>query len=65
MTDLEKFIELYKSVGIDLAPITDDDGLCLKIEQGNHGDLVDGYSSFFTLINFDLSGEFVSQGIWE
>jgi hypothetical protein len=65
MSDLEKFIELYKSVGIELTPDKEDDGLSLNLMEGEHKELVGGYMGFFTEICFDLDGKFVSQGVWE
>jgi len=65
MTDLEKFIDLYKSVGIDLIPDREDEGLFLNLMEGKHKELVGGYMGFFTAIHFDFSGKFITQGAWE
>ena len=73
--DLEKFIELYSSIGI---PIEVSEFLpkdqepnenlqaksFIKLEALEHPKLI-GYISFYTKIFFDEKGKFISQGIWE
>ena len=54
MTDIEKFKELYKSLGIECTEYTDDKGYrCIKL------------SEFNTEIVFDESGKFITHGFWE
>jgi len=66
MTDLEKFIELYKSVGIDLPIRYEDDGMpFLKIKEHDKNKKIIGYPWFYTDICFDKDGTFIEQGIWE
>ena len=73
MTDLEKFIKLYKSFGIEI--------INPRITIGNEGgkyeidlptDVVNlgenkfiGYAAFYTSIEFDKDGKFIRQGFWE
>ena len=71
MTDLEKFVDLYDSVGI---PITVAAGSgssdnpsaakYIEFDSGDHPRLI-GYSGFGTEIHFDKDGKFISQGFWE
>lgn len=66
MTDLEKFIELYTSVGVIAESYTADDGsLLLYLETGCHGKAIQGFWGFFTEIVFDKQGKFVRQVIAE
>jgi hypothetical protein len=62
-SDLEKFIELYKSVGIELEPIVNerDNTKCLNVVTTPK--LSEHKSS--THICFDMNGKFIQQGIWE
>jgi hypothetical protein len=65
VNDLERFVELYRSVGIDLSPKKEDDGgFRLDLVEGEHPKF-DGYSYFCSIIQFDANGVFVSQGFWE
>lgn len=70
MTDLQKFIELYKSVGIDLVPTTYNHHQCLTLSTGetkinNASKTVGGYHGFETRILFDKDGKFLTQEIYE
>lgn len=79
VTDLEKFVDLYASIGVPLTPepvehpYTDDvfrgarQMLVLNTSNydGDKTPKVDGYSGFYTRIFFDQEGAFVAQGIWE
>ena len=68
MTDLEKFIELYKSVGIDLAPRPIESGVHIGkmfLHLENYYYKFEGYPGFFSNIVFDENGKFVKQGFWE
>ena len=72
MTDLEKFIDLYNSVGIELRPIIavsftykgyqylEIEGSVINAEPG----ISSGYFAD-TRIYFDKEGKFIQQGIWE
>lgn len=78
MTDLEKFLALYKEFGVELDVPT----VCTEIEldecreRPRPGDLIvsleqgadeklDGYGGFYSLVVFDKDGKFVKQGFWE
>lgn len=64
VTDLQRFIELYRSVGIELVPETTDDGTpWLTLKEGDPK--VGGYLGFYTSIEFDKDGKFVQQSVWE
>jgi len=62
MTDLVKFLELYKSVGVEASLEAHSNGHTLKLEVGDKN--IEGYPMFYTSIFFDLEGKFLSQGIW-
>jgi hypothetical protein len=72
MTDLEKFIELYKSLGIELEPenipfcplTKEEEHICIRLIEGEN-DKFTGYSSFFSTVEFDKKGKFLNQGFWE
>jgi hypothetical protein len=67
-TDLQRFIALYKSIGIELEPVADHDDrfgkFSLVLEVRKHPK-IGGYGGFSTDINFDADGKFVIQNIWE
>lgn len=65
-TDLEKFIELYKSIGIELATKDYDKkgSVFCTIEAGDN-DKLKGYPGFYTNIVFDVNGKFIEQGFYE
>ncbi len=63
-TDLEKFVNLYKSIGIDCIVKQDGNEQTIKLTQGDN-DKLDGYYYFYTIIIFDRSGKFIKQGFWE
>lgn len=79
MTHLERFIELYKEVGIELDAVSVDEhedndgrtvpaGYVLRIENDMYHpktDKIGGYCWFFTEIYFDVNGNFVRQSFWE
>lgn len=74
-SDLEKFIELYRSVGIELEPVVNEQKKgygyqYLKLIYDNYVDASStkktvGYGGFYTCLYFDESGKFIQQGIWE
>ena len=65
MTDLEKFVALYKEVGITLNPKENDEGFFLMLEEESDDSKITGYYRFYTSIQFDKNGKFMEQGIWE
>lgn len=64
MTDRDKFVELYKSVGIDLEIHETHSGSFLELQEGDHKSFT-GYSGFGSQIMFDKDGKFVEQSFWE
>lgn len=77
MTDMERFIELYKSFGIELkaeknkkwisireGTYEDAPGYTISIEEGDHPKL-GGYAGFGTVIEFTEDGKFLKQDFWE
>lgn len=75
MTDLERFIELYKSFGIICKIQTEEEmghktitlsaGLPHREDQYTRHKKLDGYSDFFSDIEFTKDGKFLRQGFWE
>lgn len=77
MTDLERFIDLYRSVGIECKINPTDDGeqeIILTEERSRFmfkgveittSEKIRGFSGFHTAILFDKNGKFISQGIYE
>jgi hypothetical protein len=78
MTDLDKFIELYRSFGIECIVNEDSETgetyIVLSntniysysaIEEVTKSDKITGYSDFFSIITFTEKGEFLQQGFWE
>lgn len=68
-TDLEKFIELYNSIGMPVKAEAYSGNvgkakLIIKLTAQQYPKLI-GYTSFFTEILFDDEGRFILQGIWE
>jgi len=71
-TDLEKFIELYKSFGIDLKAHKIDDHQEIIMGSSEYypklissSDKFDGYFGFYSDVYFDLNGKFIKQGFYE
>lgn len=64
VTDLEKFKELYASLGINLQGEIYGGKYVLMLKSGDHV-LFDGYCEFFSDIEFDMNGKFIKQGFWE
>lgn len=67
MTDLEKFIELYRSVGVDYEieynkqlKIT----ILSLIPNFKIDSKIDGDKYCYSTITFDKDGKFVMQGFW-
>lgn len=67
-TDLQRFIALYKSVGIELEPRIserpDFAHFSLRLTVGDHPQ-IQGYSDFETSIYFDADGKFTKQTVYE
>lgn len=69
-TDLQKFVELYKSIGAKCKPVKDENGgyvIILDAYSGNrfNKDKFDGYAFFYTRIRFDCYGKFITQSFLE
>lgn len=70
--DLEKFIQLYKSVGIDLSQKKNSEGNIYLTLGYNEDDPMEntsnkfgGYSGFYSIIIFDENGKFIKQEFFE
>ena len=64
-TDLQKFVELYQSIGVDLeAFVIAEAGTeqYLTIEAYGHPNIT-GLYGFYTCITFDKNGKFINQEI--
>jgi len=78
MINMEKFIKLYKSLGIKIKtnpisekyhyPLNDDfnvsEGFEIRLKSHSHSKFF-GYSGFYTIIVFDKNGKFLGQGFYE
>lgn len=78
MTDLDRFLELYKSFGVECI-VTDivlkDEHLKVIVLGGGEyayekaectkSSKFVGYSGFYSNIEFDINGKFIRQGFWE
>ena len=73
-TDLERYVELYKSFGINCKIINEggfkliilsEGSMVSESEKHTTSILFNGYNSFYTKIIFSEDGGFVSQGFWE
>ena len=68
MTDLERFIDLYRSFGVILNPVPTNTGTQVRLEAGNvdnEGVKLVGYEGFYSCVEFDGEGAFLRQGFWE
>lgn len=66
MTDLEKFIELYKSFGIALEAQNEKEGNGKFIYMGvGDNEKFTGYACFCSFIFFDENGKFTEQSFVE
>jgi hypothetical protein len=63
-TDLERFIDLYKSFGIELdAPVESDGELSVRLVVRDH-EKITGYEGHYSWVNFDKeTGKFLEQEI--
>ncbi len=85
-SDFEKFIELYKSIGIDVfvrdlngvnnvykeiflgnpfEMYSDNDQIKKRLKKFKSSDKFGGHCCFFSTIQFDEDGKFITQGFWE
>ena len=62
-TDLQKFVELYTELGIELDISKEEDGF--EIQMGAEDIGFEGYAGFFSLVEFDKEGNFLKQGFYE
>ena len=69
MTDLEKFIDTYKQFGIEVKAYEEDDKIRIDLggweDNSTKSDKFDGYSGFFSDLEFTKEGKFLRQGFWE
>ena len=69
MTDLEKFIDTYKQLGIDVKTYEKNDKIMIDLngydEDSTKSDKFDGYSGFCSDLEFTKDGKFLRQGFWE
>ena len=73
-TDLEKFVELYRSFDIECKVNIFDDRQTINLcgdeedEEDRDGTVspkLIGHFHFYSNVCFDVHGKFVSQGFWE
>lgn len=71
LTDYEKFMALYESLGVPFTS-TDDfryeypgKNITLTVPKNQTNSLVKGYCGFATTLYFDNDGKFICQHIWE
>lgn len=72
MTDLDRFVELYRTFGIECNVNKKDSGYEIVLSEhtcyadgATRSDKFDGYCGMFTTISFDGDGKFIKQGFWE
>lgn len=72
MTDLERFVALYRSFGVECIVSAADGGFQIQLAAEDYADeektfspRFDGYHGFYSRVSFDANGQFVSQGFWE
>lgn len=65
MSDLEKFVELYKSVGVEVEVSDIGGGEKEIVLEAKTHEKLEGYNGFFTRIIFGKDGEFLSQAFYE
>lgn len=73
MTDLEKFVKLYKEFGIDckVNNLNDNKGFVIMLNyfgshaEGTESKKLEGYNHFYSRVDFDENRKFVSQGFYE
>jgi len=62
MTDLEKFVELYKSIGIGVEITQDGDSQFICLGQP---ELKSTNTWMWSTVIFDKNGKFVQQEFWD
>ena len=67
MSDLEKFLALYRSWGIELTVQRNvkDQRRTVSFGADDLTPKLDGFPGFFTELVLDLEGMFIKQGLWE
>jgi hypothetical protein len=74
MSDLEKFVQLYKDFGIECQVNVKDNKQIIYLNGGSgygtgykdtDSDKFHGYAGFYSDVEFDMSGKFIMQGFWE
>jgi hypothetical protein len=72
MTDLDKFVALYKSFGIELTVEPDGDGYknnpggrVVRLHEAVDKRLAIGDDGIVSVVYFDKDGKFIEQGFWE
>lgn len=69
MTDLEKFMALYKGFGIDCIVTKTEQNQLIVLSGYNDAstksDKFGGYNGFYSVVEFDLNGKFLSQDFYE
>ena len=63
-SDMDRFVDLYKSFGVELYPCREDETIRIVIGEGMSNRFA-GYNGFYTKVVFSLEGKFISQGFWE
>ena len=69
MTDLMRFIDTYKQVGIDLKTYVEGNKICIILggdeDFSNKSRYLGGYTGFYSKIVFNAYGEFLIQEFYE
>ena len=64
MTDLEKFIDMYKGFGVELK--SECMGVETRINLDSYtNDKFEGYTGSISTVDFDSDGKFIRQGFWD
>jgi len=72
LSDLQKFIKLYLSLGIELKIFKDEENGNTYFQLGEYiydkyttrDERFEGYN-MYTRLDFDKNGKFIKQGFWE
>lgn len=72
MTDLERFLAFYEGIGVKMKPFEGTEKIFYAIGDDCYGDgdvntseKFNGYSGFYSDIEFTKDGKFIRQGFWE
>jgi hypothetical protein len=73
MTDLERFVELYRSFGIECKvtqfPKQEGQFIVMReaygVKEVTESKKLDGHLGFYSDVQFDENGKFLRQGFWE